>query len=113
VETDFSRRLREAAGFDWNAGNVDKNWIKHGVRFSECEEVFSRGPVAIPARDRPGSREERFVVLGRTALGRRLSIAFTFRGDHVRVISARDMNRKEKREYSRNEETQIDPEIPQ
>lgn len=96
-ETDLSRRLREAIGFDWDEGNADKNWIKHAVRFTECEEVFGRGFVAIPTRDRPGFREERFVVLGRTALGRRLSIAFTFRGDRIRVISARGMNRREKR----------------
>lgn len=105
MEADLSRRLREAVGFDWDAGNADKNWIKHAVRFTECEEVFFRGPVVVPARNRPGSREERFVVLGQTALGRHLSIAFTFRGDRIRVISARDMNRKEQREYARNEET--------
>jgi uncharacterized protein len=105
VEAELSRRLREAVGFDWDDGNVEKNWTKHAVRFTECEEVFSREPVVVPARDRPGFREERFVVLGRTAVGRRLSIAFTFRGGRIRVISARDMNRKERREYSRNEET--------
>ncbi|PYQ37033.1 MAG: hypothetical protein DMF55_02605 [Acidobacteria bacterium] len=103
--------MREAVRFDWDAGNVEKNWVKHSVRYTECEEVFSREPVVVPVRDRPGSREERFIVLGRTAVGRRLSIAFTFRGDRIRVISAREMNRKERREYSRNEETQIAAEI--
>ncbi|MEO8348673.1 MAG: BrnT family toxin [Acidobacteriota bacterium] len=112
MEDDLRERLASAIGFDWDESNADKNWIKHAVRFTECEEVFARGFLAIPTRNRPGSREERFVVLGRTALGRRLSIAFTFRGYRVRVISARGMNRKENREYSRNEETQIDPEIP-
>jgi uncharacterized DUF497 family protein len=112
VETDLSRRLRETAGFDWDEGNAEKNWIRHAVRSTECEEVFARAPVAVPVRDRPGSREEGFVVLGRTALGRLLSIAFTFRRGRIRVISARPMNRKEIREYSRNEETEVDPEIP-
>jgi hypothetical protein len=105
VADDLPERLRGAVGFDWDAGNVDKNWKKHGVRFTECEEVFSREPVVVPARERPGFREQRFVVLGRTAVGRQLSIAFTLRGDRIRVISARDMNRKERREYLRNEET--------
>ncbi|HEX9687722.1 MAG TPA: BrnT family toxin [Thermoanaerobaculia bacterium] len=105
MPADGFRRLREAAGFDWGTGNVEKNWIKHAVRYTECEEVFSREPVVVPARERPGFRERRFVVLGRTALGRQLSIAFTFRGDRIRVVSARDMNRKERREYLRNEET--------
>ena len=99
MEAELSRRLREAVGFDWDDGNVEKNWTKHAVRFTECEEVV------VPARNRPGFREERFVVLGRTAVGRRLSIAFSFRGDRIRVISARDMNRRERKEYSRNEET--------
>jgi uncharacterized DUF497 family protein len=48
--------------------------------------------------------EERLAALGRTALGRLLSIVFTFRGDRIRVISARDMSRKERREYSKHEE---------
>jgi uncharacterized protein len=105
VPADLFRRLQEAVGFDWDTGNVEKNWVKHAVRYTECEEVFSREPVVVPARDWPGIREQRYVVLGRTALGRQLSIAFTFRGDRIRVISARDMNRKERREYLRNEET--------
>src|SRR5439155_13089518 len=51
MKGDLSRRLREAVGFDWDAGNVEKNWVKHSVRYTECEEVFSREPVVVPVRD--------------------------------------------------------------
>ena len=99
MEADLSQRLREAVGFDWDDGNVEKNWTTHAVRFTECEEVFYRAPLVAPAPIRRGPGEERFVARGETALGRLLSIIFTFRGDRVRVISARDMSRKERLEY--------------
>lgn len=104
METGLSRRLREAAGFDWDEGNAEKNWSKHGVRHSECEEVFHRSPLVPPEGTRQERDEERFTALGRTTLGRLLSIIFTFRGARIRVISARDMSRKERREYSKHEE---------
>lgn len=104
MERNLSWRLREAVGFDWDAGSVEKNWVKHAVRFTECEEVFYRAPLVAPAPARRGPGEERFVARGETALGRPLSIIFTFRGDRVRVISARDMSRKERLEYSQREE---------
>ena len=105
MEAGISRRLREAVGFDWDEGNAEKNWHKHGVRNSECEEVFLRTP-RFPSGGIPDERgEERFTALGRTALGRLLSIVFTFRGDRIRVISARDMSRPERREYLKHEET--------
>jgi uncharacterized protein len=104
VEDDLRERLGRATGFDWDEGNADKNWRKHAVRFSECEEVFSRTPLVAAAGARHPGAEARFTTLGRTALGRLLSIVFTFRGDRIRVISARDMSRKERREYLRHEE---------
>jgi uncharacterized protein len=104
VEDDLRERLGRATGFDWDEGNAEKNWRKHAVRFSECEEVFSRTPLVAVAGARHPRAEERFTTLGRTAVGRLLSVVFTFRGDRIRVISARDMSRKERREYLRHEE---------
>jgi hypothetical protein len=105
VEDDLRERFGRATGFDWDEGNADKNWRKHAVRFSECEEVFLRTPRFPPGEARHARGEEaRFTALGRTALGRLLAIVFTFRGDRIRVISARDMSRKERREYLRHEE---------
>lgn len=104
MEDDLRERLGSATGFDWDEGNAGKNWRKHAVRFSECEEVFLRTPLFPPGGARPARTEERFTALGTTALGRLLSIVFTFRGDRIRVISARDMSRKERREHSKHEE---------
>jgi uncharacterized DUF497 family protein len=104
VEIDLRERLESATGFDWDEGNAGKNWRKHAVRFSECEELFLRTPMVAPGSTRHARAEKRFTALGTTALGRLLSIVFTFRGDRIRVISARDMSRKERREYSKHEE---------
>ena len=74
------------------------------MRFSECEEVFFRAPLLALSDPNHSGREERFTALGRTALGRPLSIIFTFREQRIRVISAREMSRKERQEYLRHEE---------
>ena len=92
-------RLRECRGFDWDDGNVTKNWETHDVSGAECEQVFFNRPL-IARRDTGHSEiEARFYVLGRTDSGRLLFMAFTIRHEKVRVISARDMTRVEKQRY--------------
>lgn len=86
-------------GFDWDKGNADKNWRRHRVAFYECEEVFVHEPAISVDRTHSGA-EARYYALGRTVRGRLLTISFTMRGDKVRVISARDMSRKERRDYA-------------
>jgi uncharacterized DUF497 family protein len=79
-------------GFDRDEGNIDKNWIKHQVTNSECEELFFNLPLLL-ADDKRHSREElRYYALGQTNFNRWLFIAFTIRDNKIRVISARDMN---------------------
>ena len=91
--------MLDLEGFDWSGGNAEKNWWNHSVTPSESEQVFFNRPLIV-SHDVPHSGEEkRFYVLGQTDEGRELFIAFTMRGKHVRVISARDMNRKERRVY--------------
>jgi uncharacterized DUF497 family protein len=92
--------LTALEGFDWDNGNRDKNWLKHQVTWSECEEPFFNSPLLLnPAR--PCSQTEtRYYVLGQTNAGRLLFIVFTFRKDKIRVISARDMSRKERDFYA-------------
>jgi hypothetical protein len=91
--------MPEWGAFDWSGGNAEKNWLKHGVTPAEAEQVFLNQPL-LTSEDVVHSREEkRFYVLGQTDEGRELFIAFTMRGNAVRVISARDMNRKERRVY--------------
>jgi len=96
--------LERLSGFDWDDGNVDKNWERHGVSFFEAEQVFFNRPLLLYEDLRHTESESRWYVLGRTEAGRLLMIVFTTRGDKVRVISARDMSRKERRIYENEEE---------
>ena len=85
--------------FDWNKGNVDKNFIKHKVSCREAEEVFFDEGVLILIDINHSQKEERFVALGTTNKGKKLIISFTIREDKVRIISARDQSRKERKFY--------------
>ena len=87
-------------GFDWNDGNARKSREKHGVSQSESEQVFGNEP-DILADPRHSQSEPRFHALGVTDQGRRLHVTFTLRedGTRIRVISARDMSRRERRSF--------------
>ncbi|MBC8346349.1 MAG: BrnT family toxin [Candidatus Marinimicrobia bacterium] len=86
-------------GFQWDDGNIDKNWKKHGVKNIECEEVFFNQPFMVGDDHKHSIAEKRYFVLGQTDLGRKLFIAFTVRARKIRVISARNMTKNEKRKY--------------
>ena len=87
-------------GFDRDEGNVEKNWRSHKVKPQEAEQVFFNRPLLL-AKDVKHSRlERRYFVLGQTDEDRPLFIAFTLRERRIRVISARDMNRKERKVYT-------------
>ena len=91
--------LPEFEGFDWDRGNIEKNWIAHSVTPEETEQVFFNTPLIV-ADDKNHSRtEKRYFVLGQTDEDRALFVAFTIRQERIRVISARDMNRKERKLY--------------
>ena len=86
-------------GFDWDSGNTDKNWSKHRVHSSECEEVFFNEPYYVTEDAGHSKTEQRFYLLGVTNAGRRLFVVFIIRNNRIRVISARDMSRKERNVY--------------
>jgi uncharacterized DUF497 family protein len=92
--------LEKVAGFDWDAGNARKN-DRHGVSMAEAEQVFFNVPVLMLPDSAHSQLEPRYHALGKTIDGRRLHISFTLRGDGklIRVISARDMHRKERAHY--------------
>jgi uncharacterized protein len=96
---DIAERLQRASGFQWDAGNAEKNWLSHQVRTSECEQVFFNQPLIAAADLAHSEQEDRFYVLGRSDAGRELFLVFTLRDDLIRVISARDMGRKERKVY--------------
>jgi uncharacterized DUF497 family protein len=91
--------LNRIEGFDWDEGNQDKNWLKHGVAMGECEEVFFTLPLLLQDDSAHSQAEPRHLVLGQTNAGRYLFIAFTIRKGKIRVISARDMSQKERKLY--------------
>ena len=88
-------------GFEWDEGNSRKNAEKHGVSQSEAEQLFFNEPLLVLEDSRHSQRELRYHALGKTDDGRLLHITFTVRGDGtlIRVISARDMHRKERAIY--------------
>jgi len=94
---DFSR----VTGFDWDAGNARKSEEKHGVSQAEAEQVFFHDPLLIVEDEKHSKKEPRFHALGASGEGRLLHVVFTLRanGSKLRVISARDMSRKERRIY--------------
>ena len=93
------KRITECMGFDWDAGNILKNREAHRVSASECEQVFFNRPLVAAPDTKHSQVEDRYYALGQTDAGRALFVVFTVRGSLIRVISARDMNRKERKEY--------------
>lgn len=89
----------EWEGFEWDEGNLLKNWEKHGVSASECEQVFFNRPLVAAPDEAHSLKEARYHALGITDAGRRLFVVFTVRKNKIRVISARDMNRKERKVF--------------
>jgi len=91
--------LKNCEGFLWDEGNSEKNWIKHKVRRLECEEIFFNLPLVISDDVKHSNAEKRFYALGKSKAERFLFVSFTIRNNLIRVISARDMNRKERKIY--------------
>lgn len=106
---DLQARLAQVTGFEWDAGNATKNWAKHEVSQSECEQVFFSQPLVLAADLAHSAQEDRFFALGQTDGGQLLLVVFTLRGSLVRVISARPMSRGE-REVYRHAQAQADAE---
>ena len=100
---DFS----QIGGFQWDAGNSRKSADKHTVSQGEAEQMFFNEPLLLLADERHSGAEQRFHALGHTEDGRQLHVTFTLRksstlresGRLIRVISARDMHRKERMRY--------------
>ena len=93
--------LERIEGFQWDAGNARKSADKHGVPQAEAEQVFFDSRLLL-VEDRAHSKQEtRFHALGCAETGRLLHVTFTLRSDGtlIRVISARDMHRKERARY--------------
>ncbi|GAB1258729.1 BrnT family toxin [Aurantivibrio plasticivorans] len=94
----------QITGFDWDGGNARKSVEKHNVTQFEAEQVFFNQPLLILDDVKHSQKEARFHALGKTDSARLLHITFTLRSANtlIRVISARDMHRKEKTAYEQS-----------
>jgi len=98
MKNDFDQII----GFQWDKGNLDKNLEKHDVENWECEQIFFNETIIILDDPIHSSTEKRWAAFGTTDSGRLLTIIFTIRGNLLRVISARDMSRKERIFYEKH-----------
>ena len=90
------------AGFQWDQGNSNKNLLKHHVEDWEREQAFFNEPLLVLDDPKHSLVERRWAAFGRTDGGRLLVVIFTKRDKLLRVISAREMNRKEILFYEEN-----------
>jgi len=93
--------FEKITGFDWDEGNRRKNFDSHGVADFEAEEIFLDPRVTIAPDSEHSQQERRWPAYGTTIEGRALTIVFTLRAECtlIRIVSARDMSRKERKTY--------------
>lgn len=91
--------FRKWEGFEWDEGNLLKNWERHQVSASECEQVFFNRPLVAGLDDQHSKTEARYHALGVTDAGRSLFVVFTIRSNKIRVVSAREINRRERKVF--------------
>jgi len=93
--------LLNCSGFEWDKGNITKNWAKHDVSAVECEQLFFNRPLIIKKDKKHSIVENRYFALGRTNMDRLLFAVFTVREQNIRIISARDMTVSEIERYKK------------
>lgn len=86
-------------GFEWDRRKAEINLRKHGVDFADAATIFD-DEYAVTVPD-TSSDEDRFAALGTDAMGRLLVVVYTWRGDRIRLISARQATRPERRDYEK------------
>lgn len=91
--------IPEATIFEWDDGNIQKNWVTHTVTNIECEQVFFDEKNLVIPDVKHSVLEERFILLGRTKNGRNLFVSYTLRKEKICVISTRGQNIKERSIY--------------
>lgn len=92
-------QFEEDLEFEWDRGNLNKNWGKHRVKSKEAEEIFLDAKALISLDTKHLRVEFRWLLLGRAKSKRKLTVVFTKRKNKIRVISARAMNKKERNKY--------------
>jgi uncharacterized protein len=95
--------LSQTVGFDWDEANSGKSASKHSVSQAEAEQIFFDEQLLLADDVQHSQDEPRYHALGQTIDGRLLHVTFTLRDSQtrIRVISARDANRKERAPYAK------------
>lgn len=93
--------FKNPLAFEWDEGNKDKIFIKHKVANEECEEVFFDTKKKIAVDILHSDKEDRYILLGKTKNNRHLFLVFTIRKDKIRIVSARDLSKKERTLYEK------------
>jgi hypothetical protein len=91
--------FEQFSGFQWDRGNIDKNLIKHNVENWECEQVFFNRPLLVLDDPKHSVSEKRWAAFGKTDADRFLVVMFAKRNNLIRIISSRDMNKRERKFY--------------
>jgi uncharacterized DUF497 family protein len=90
--------------FEWDEVKASENLAKHGVSFAEASTVFA-DPLSRTVPDPLHSDEEdRFVILGDSASRHTLVVVHTYRGENIRIVSARKATSRERKDYERGSE---------
>lgn len=94
--------LSKITEFEWDTGNIDKSYVKHGITPNEAEEVFIDKSVAIEKDIKHQQIEDRYIAIGETLGKKLLFVIFTIRNNMIRIISARRANKRELAIYKIN-----------
>ena len=93
--------LNRLEGFEWDEGNIHKSWKTHEVTNFEAEQIFFNEPLIITDDEKHSTdTEKRYSALGKTDNERNLTVIFTLKENFIRIISARDMSKKERNTYN-------------
>jgi uncharacterized DUF497 family protein len=88
--------LPEVIEFDWDAGNEQKNWLRHHISGEEAEEpFFAEERLILEDILHSTKQENRYILIGKSKKGRMLFIVYTIRKEKIRIISSRDADKKE------------------
>ncbi len=91
--------LNEVKEFEWDQGNLNKSYRKHGITPKESEEIFLDENLRVVPDLKHQQKEPRYAAIGKTMEQKILFVVFTLRSQKIRVISARKAHRKERRIY--------------
>jgi uncharacterized protein len=92
------RAYNLAVAFEWDEAKAASNLRKHGVDFADAA-IALEDEFALTVKDSGVAQEERWVTLGVAPDGRLLVVVFTWRGERIRIISAREATSWERRKY--------------